>query len=142
MSDADVIVAVLNRYAEACDRRHWELFDTVFAADAEVTYAGGTFTGVPAVVAYVRSKLDGCGPTQHLLGNYRIEVDGDTARAECALRAWHAGADDLAGLTFEALGSYHDELRRTGDSWLITRRRLEVVASFGSSAVLRSRAQP
>ena len=29
----------------------------------------------------MRSFLDDCGPTQHLLGNVMIEIDGDLARA-------------------------------------------------------------
>ena len=137
MSDTEAITAVLYAYAEACDRRRWGSFDAVFDAQAEATYAGGTFLGVPAIVLYLRSKLDGCGTTQHLISNVRVRIDGDSARSECALRAWHAGTGDQEGLTFEALGSYHDELRCTPAGWLITRRRLEIIASFGSPAVLR-----
>jgi len=39
----------------------------------------------------VQSHLGGCGPTQHLLGNYDIDVDGDRASSSCRLRAYHCG---------------------------------------------------
>jgi hypothetical protein len=135
--DLEAIASVLNGYAEAVDRRRWHLFDAIFASDVETTFAGGTFTGLPATVAYLRSKLGGCGPTQHLLGNFQIRIDGKTAHSECKVRAWHAGAGELAGKTFELLGCYHDELRETEGGWRITKRRLETVASFGSPEVLR-----
>jgi hypothetical protein len=56
----------------------------------------------------VRGHLGGCGPTQHLLGNYEVEIDGDARELQGARSIWH-GAHD--GDTFEALATYTDRSR-------------------------------
>ena len=134
-SDHWEIVAVQNRYAEACDQRNWALFDEVFTDDVETEYAAPPVTGRAERVASIRSHLGGCGTTQHLLGNYNVEVDGDHAQASCYVRAFHLGAD-RPELHYEMFGRYHDRLVRTADGWRISYRRLEVVFELGTRAVL------
>jgi len=129
------IVAVQNRYGQACDRRDWALFDAVFTADAVTEYGGEVVAGRHERVASIRSHLGGCGPTQHLLGNYRSSVEGEEAEASCYVRAFHIGADHPE-LHYEMFGSYHDRLRRTADGWRISHRRLEVCFELGSRDVL------
>jgi hypothetical protein len=129
------IVAVQNRYGEACDRRNWDLFDDVFTTDAVTEYGAPPVEGRHERVASIRSHLGGCGATQHLLGNYEARVDGDTAEASCYVRAFHTGAD-RPELTYEMFGMYHDRLRRTPDGWRISYRRLEVSLELGTRSVL------
>ncbi len=73
------VIDVVNRYATALDSKDWDLLDEVFSPDVRADF-GERLEGVAAVKALVRSMLGGCGPTQHLLGNHRVEVDGDRAR--------------------------------------------------------------
>ena len=134
-SDHWDIVAVQNRYGEACDRRDWALFDQVFTADVVTEYSAPPETGRAGRVASIRSHLGGCGDTQHLLGNHNVQVDGDEAEASCYVRAFHRGAE-RPELTYEMFGVYHDRLRRTPDGWRITFRRLEVRFELGTRDVL------
>jgi hypothetical protein len=138
-SDRHAVHATVVRYATALDSRQWELLDEVFADDAHAEYGAGTFDGRPAIVAMLRSFLGGCGPSQHLLGNHRIEVDGDRATSRCAVRVLHVGAGERAVLEpFESLGEYVDGLHRTPSGWRIVERRAEWSIRRGDPAVLQA----
>jgi ketosteroid isomerase-like protein len=133
--DERSIVAVLNRLAWILDERAWGDLDQVFTADA-VAY-GADEPGVPAIEETVRKFLGGCGPSQHLLGNHQIEVDGDTATARTKLRVMHQGADHRSDATYEVLGYYHDVLSRTAEGWRIAHREIDVRIQFGDFEVLQ-----
>jgi hypothetical protein len=94
--------------------------------------------GRDAVVAQVRAALEGCGPTQHLIGNHVVELDGDRARSSCYVRAFAAGAPDgpRAGQTYELFAVYRDELVRSANAWQVGRRRMDVVFELGERRVL------
>jgi hypothetical protein len=131
--DHQAVVAVIVRAAAAYDRRDWAELDEVFTPGA-VAYG---VEGREAVVGFVRSFLGGCGPSQHLLGNHHVVVDGDRAQSVCKARVFHLGADDLSNLSYECLGNYWDDLVRTESGWRICRRRFEVTITLGDTAVLR-----
>lgn len=132
------IVDVLNRYAEALDSRDWALMEQVFTPDANGTYGGGERIGRGELIANFRRNLGGCGPSQHLLGNYKVEVNGDTARATCRVRVYHTGLGERAKLEpYEMWGFYHDELVRTKEGWRIKHRTLTSAISRGDRNVLQ-----
>jgi len=124
--DRLAIVALLDRYAQALDTRRWELLDEVF--DPEVVFDFGPdwqTRGRGEAVARIRASLNACGPTQHLQGNHRVEIDGDRARSRVYVRAFHAAADPgerAAGRFYEMAGEYRDELRRGPEGWRSLRR--------------------
>ena len=130
------IAGVLDAYAEALDRRKWALLDEVFAPQVEFDFGEWVARSREEAVASIRSYLDGCGPTQHLLGNYRIDVEGETARSRVYVRAFHLGVGDAEGKTYEMGGEYRDELRRTEAGWRSFRREGEVFWELGSRDVL------
>lgn len=131
------IKQVLIKYAHACDQRAWALCDEVFDADVEVNYGGEyRLSGREAVVAMIKSMLGGCGPTQHLLGNFGISFDGDVAYSSCYVRAAHAGAAGKEDLLYEVWAEYKDELRCIDDHWLIVKREMRVYNEVGSRDVL------
>jgi len=140
-SDRDAVTDVVNRYAYALDGRDWALLDDVFTADAVARYGGPDsprLEGREAIVSSIRSFLDGCGPSQHLLGNHTVVVDGDVAVATCAARVFHYGAGERATLTpYECFGVYRDRLRRTSRGWRIADRTLEVHLELGDIAILQ-----
>jgi 3-phenylpropionate/cinnamic acid dioxygenase small subunit len=136
-ADWAAVVAVVNRYAEACDHRRWDLFAEVFTTDVTVEYDTGTrVEGLQALVRQVRGALQGCGPTQHLLGTHTVATVGDEASSRCSVRAFHAGAGGRAGQTYELFGEYHDHLVRQSGGWRIARRRMDIIYEVGSRAVL------
>lgn len=75
--------------------------------------------GRDAIVARMRDHLGGRGPTQHLLGNHRVTVDGATARSLTYARVHHVGAGPKAGAFFERMGEYVDHGTRRGRGWLL-----------------------
>jgi hypothetical protein len=130
------IVAVLDRYAEALDQRRWELLEQVFVPDVDFDFGEWSAHSLPEAVATMRSYLDGCGPSQHLLGNYRVDLDGDRATSRVYVRASHVGVGRAAGKSYEMAGEYADELRRTPAGWRSVKRRAQVFFELGSREVL------
>ena len=139
IDDYLAIVAVLNRYADVCDTKDFDRFVDVFTADATMDYSTipDVHVGPREIADNVRRNLGGCGATQHLLGNYEVEVDGDAARASCKVRAFHLGIGEQEGKTFEALATYRDRLVRTPAGWRIAARTMDVAVLLGTFAVLQ-----
>ncbi len=135
--DRFAIIALLTRYATAMDSRDWPLLDQVFSEG--LVYDAGEWIARSRAeyLGFVRPYLDGCGPTQHLLGNFRIELDGDAATSAVYVRAYHFGTRDLARSVYEMFGEYRDELIRTEVGWRSRHRTLRVWGELGTRAVLR-----
>lgn len=131
------IERVLIRYTTAMDERNWGLLDDVFVRDAIADYRGiGRFEGLTAIKEVVRGFLDKCGPTQHLLGNLRTDLDDQRATAQCYLQAVHAGRGDFAGRTMTVWGEYRDRLALRDEGWRIVHRELVVSHVDGDIGVV------
>lgn len=131
------IMATLARYSTALDRRDWTLLGEVFTEDL-VYDAGEWIThSLASYIERLRPYLDGCGPTQHLLGNDRIEIEGDEAHSAIYVRAFHVGTDELSQTTYEMFGEYRDVLCRTKAGWRIRHRSLRLQYELGTRDVLR-----
>ncbi|NMF96371.1 nuclear transport factor 2 family protein [Aromatoleum toluolicum] len=127
LRDQRDIEQILIRYAVDLDEHQWAGLDEVFVPEATATYHGiGDFTGRDGIRNMVRSALERCGRTQHLLGNYRIIIDGDKATAKCYLQAIHLGLGDYAQNIMTVWGEYRDRLERRPEGWRIVHRELEV----------------
>jgi len=133
------ISGLLDAYAEALDRREWKILDEVFAPELEFDFGEWSARSRGEAVQTIRTYLDVCGPTQHLLGNYRIDVSGETARSRVYVRAFHLGVGAAEGKTYEMGGEYRDELRLGEEGWRSFRRVGEVFWEIGSRDVLGSR---
>ncbi len=133
MNPRDEIVEALACFAAATDQRDWSTIRGLMTVEA-VAYGR---TGPDAVVAVMAAHLGGCGPTQHLLGNHRVSVDGDRARSQTAARVHHVGAGPMSGSFFECMGDYTDDWVRGPEGWRITHRRFEMRIERGDFAVLR-----
>lgn len=131
--DYQAVVDVLVRCAAAFDARDWSSLDDVFTADSDAYDAHGR----EAVISRIRSFLGGCGPSQHLLGNFHVVVSGDSAQSVCKARVLHVGAGDRADRTYECCGNYLDDLVRTPNGWRIRRREFDVTISLGDMSVLQ-----
>ncbi|MFI1462417.1 nuclear transport factor 2 family protein [Nocardia carnea] len=132
--DRDAVADTVNRYTYALDDRDWALLDEVFAPDAVVRYGAAeapAVRGRVATVAMIRSFLDRCGPSQHLLGNHVIDIDGDTASSICKARVLHIGAGENANITYECVGVYRDRLIRSAQGWRIVERTFVIDIELG-----------
>lgn len=132
-ADLEEIRDRLARIAAATDARDW---DTIRALSVPELHAYGA-RGIDAVIATLGAHLGGVGPTQHLLGNHRVTVDGDTARSLSYGRVHHAGAGPRAGASYECLGEYDDHWVRGPSGWLLRRRWFEIRIEIGDRSVLR-----
>lgn len=126
----------LVRFARAMDERDWSALDGILLPDATADLGTGPLEGRAAIVAQMRSFLDDCGPTQHLLGNLLVDVDADSAQSRVYVSDLHKGLGDAAHLTFSTLGDYHDRWRRVGGIWRIAHRTKRNRAWIGDIRVL------
>lgn len=133
MDDRHQIIEALARFAAGLDRKDWDVLRGLLAPDA----AAYGSSGPDAIIAKVRAHLGGCGPTQHLLGNHRIEVDGDRARSLTCARVYHQGAGDREDGFYECFGEYEDRWTRTAEGWRLFRRSFEITLQRGDFGVLR-----
>lgn len=130
------ITRALTRIARAMDDRDWAALDDLVLADATADLGTGELRDRAELVTTIRAFLDECGPTQHLLGNVLVDVDGDTATSRAYVSDLHVGSGDRADLTFRTLGDYHDTWVRHGDAWRLARRVKHNRGHVGSFAAL------
>lgn len=133
MTDREQIIERLATLAAAIDARDYDLIAATFAEDA----TGYGAQGREAIVANMQAHLGGVGATQHLLGNHRITVEGETAHSLTYARVHHVGAGPMAGSFYECLGEYDDRWVRAEGTWLLTHRWFEIRVSLGDFSVLR-----
>ena len=130
------IIAVLDRYAEVLDTRAWPGLADVFTPDVDMDFGAWRGTNLEETTSNIRSFLDGCGPSQHRLSNFRIELDGDRANSRCYVRVMHFGKGEHEGKTYEMWGEYADELVRTSRGWRSRQRRVAVTMQQGDIGLL------
>lgn len=122
ISDRLEIQQLLVDYSTAIDSRRFDDLDRVFTPDAYIDYTelggiAGTFGDVKAWLAEV---LPNFPAYFHMLGNFDIRIDGDTARSRTILfNPMKLGEDDQ--IMFCGLW-YDDEFVRTAEGWRMTRR--------------------
>jgi hypothetical protein len=135
--DRFAVIETLDRYAVSLDTRDWSLLDRVFTPDASGDFAGYRCASREDIRRLVESMLGGCGPTQHMLGVYRVGISGDEATSTCAIRAHHVGRGAESQLEYECFGEYRDRLVRTPDGWRIRHRTMRVTHETGTRAILK-----
>ncbi len=121
LADRAAIQDVVARYFTGLDRQDFDRVASCFTSDVVAEYRGRVLEGVDALVDITRG-VRRYAVTTHFMGNYLVEVRGDTATAETYatdhLRIMQSGeeADMSHGLR------YYDELVRKDGQWLISRR--------------------
>jgi ketosteroid isomerase-like protein len=135
LAEREIYRAIV-RFARAMDERDWDALAALTTADVSADLGTGPLRGTQQIIQVIRSYLDACGPTQHLLGNVLIDVDGDSATSRCYVSDMHLGAGDAEGLTFSTLGDYHDRWRREDGGWRMCHRTKLNRAHVGSFRVL------
>lgn len=127
----------LVRFARAMDSRDWPVLESILDPAATAEFGTGEVQGAAAIIELIRSYLDVCGPTQHLLGNILITVNGDEARSEAYVSDMHLSRDPHSDLTFRSLGNYSDTWRLRDGSWRLTSRIKDNRALVGSMDVFQ-----
>lgn len=121
-------------YAEAIDRKDWELFRALFAEDCVMTYGEpwGPIEGLDALtdfVAYFHAPLDS---SRHGTTNFRVSsFDGSMATGRCSVDAMLV----QGGRTLRVIGVYVDRFARRSGGWHFTERAFASIHSEGDPDV-------
>ncbi len=118
------ITDCVHRYMRGLDRLDAELQRSAFHDGAFVDV--GLMAGpVDEFITFGQTLLATMDATHHLLGQIRIELNGDTAQGESYFQAWH-GSHDEAGNPHDLFisGRYIDEYSCINGEWRITKRLL------------------
>lgn len=116
--------------ARAMDNRDWDAVAGIFAVDAVGDLGTGRLVGRTAIVDLIRGFLDACGPTQHLIGNVTVTVDGDDAVSAAYVHDMHLSKDHTE--RYYTMGEYRDRWRRRDGRWQLVERVKDNRAWVGS----------
>lgn len=136
LNDERDIVRGLNDFTRLIDTRDYASVRNVFSSDLAFEYGEGEQRGIDALVALFSKFLNQCGPTQHLLGNIVVDVNGNEAVSRAYVQARHQGAGSKSHLFYDTNGEYRDCWRREKSGWRIVCRKATWVVAQGDPSVL------
>lgn len=123
LEDKQQIAELLLDYGRHLDNRDFAAYGRLFAKDGEWVGGFGTASGGPAGIQAFMEKAMGTGPNTahnyHLLTNFVITVNGDTATA---WSRWSFVVPGSSGATIAQAGRYDDTLVRENGHWRFKRR--------------------
>lgn len=123
LEDVEAIRAVLLNYGRYLDARDLDAYSQLFTEDGVWDGGFGVAQSPAGIKQFMEENL---GPganasnTYHILSNFLIDVQGDTATAWSRWAFITPGPDGRAALAQG--GRYEDELVRTGTGWKFARR--------------------
>jgi len=121
ISDRFEIMDLLVDYCSAIDAKDLDALDLIFTQDAQIDYskAGGPIGGLTLIKKFLAENL-GDLPRQHMISNYKIQIEGDSAKSRCLchnpLELPRQG--DTLEVVIWGLW-YNDKLVRTSKGWRI-----------------------
>jgi hypothetical protein len=123
ISDRFEIQQLLVDYSTAIDKRRFDDLDRVFTPDAYIDYRamGGIDGSFPEVKAWLAQVLPNFPVYAHMLGNFDVRIDGDTASSRTICFNPMVLGGEQNQILFCGLW-YDDEFIRTPDGWRMSRR--------------------
>jgi hypothetical protein len=123
ISDRFEIHQLLIDYSTAIDQRRFDDLDRVFTEDAYIDYRamGGIDGRFPEVKAWLAQVLPNFPAYAHMLGNFDVRIDGDTASSRTILFNPMVLGGEKNQILFCGLW-YEDEFIRTPEGWRMSRR--------------------
>ena len=122
LEDREEIRRLLLDYGRHLDSRDLKAYASLFAVDGEWVGGFGTVQGRDNIQAFMEKNM-GTGPNRagnyHLLSNFVIAVQGDTATA---WSRWAFVVPDASGARIAQAGRYDDTLVRENGRWRFKRR--------------------
>jgi uncharacterized protein (TIGR02246 family) len=120
--DKEEIQSLLLDYGRFLDSRDFKSYASLFAKDGEWVGGFGSVSGPANIQAFMEKNM-GTGPNRgnnyHLLSNFVISVQGDTATA---WSRWAFVVPGQSGATISQAGRYDDTLVRENGKWRFKRR--------------------
>ena len=125
LEDIEEIRTVLTNYGRYLDAHDLVSYSNLFAADGEWVGGFGSGKGPAGVLALMQKNLGTTstsrpGSTYHLLTNFLIDVQGDTATAWSRWTFVTPGPDKKPAMAQG--GHYEDTLVRENGQWKFSRR--------------------
>lgn len=130
--DRQSIRDTLLRHGMCFDECNLDGLDEVWAADCrrdDGPERGGMVMGRDALKKKLAKAMHQFNWTHHQLGESFIEIEGDTATSMTFVACWHEMRN---GDRCWGTARYYDELRRDGERWLLTLRRLVMTGAEGA----------
>jgi SnoaL-like domain len=123
ISDRFEIQQLLIDYSTAIDKRRFDDLDRVFTEDAYIDYRamGGVDGRFPEVKAWLAQVLPNFPAYAHMLGNFDVHIDGDTASSRTVCFNPMVLGGEQQQILFCGLW-YEDEFVRTPEGWRMSRR--------------------
>jgi hypothetical protein len=123
ISDRFEIQQLLIDYSTAIDNRRFDDLDRVFTPDAYIDYRamGGIDGRFPEVKAWLAQVLPNFPAYAHMLGNFDVRVDGDTASSRTICFNPMVLGGEQNQILYCGLW-YDDEFIRTPEGWRISSR--------------------
>jgi uncharacterized protein (TIGR02246 family) len=122
LEDENEIRTLLLDYGRYLDGRDFKSYASLFAKDGEWVGGFGTVSGPANIQAFMEKNM-GTGPNRrndyHLLSNFVITVNGDTATA---WSRWAFVVPGQSGATIAQAGRYDDTLVRENGRWRFKKR--------------------
>jgi uncharacterized protein (TIGR02246 family) len=121
LEDKDEIQALLLDYGRHLDSRDFGAYSRLFAKDGEWVGGFGSVTGPANIEAFMIENMGTANTAKnyHLLSNFVITVNGDTATA---WSRWAFVVPGERGATISQAGRYDDTLVRENGRWRFKRR--------------------
>lgn len=120
--DKDEIQSLLLDYGRHLDNRDFAAYSRLFARDGEWVGGFGSVSGPANIQAFMEKNM-GTGPNRaknyHLLSNFVISVNGDSATA---WSRWAFVVPGERGAVISQAGRYDDTLVREDGHWRFKRR--------------------
>jgi hypothetical protein len=127
LQDRADVTDVLYRYASAIDAFEFSELRGVLADDLWAQYGNAEpVVGGDAVARWIAEATATVVWQHHLLSVYRVDVDGDDAKA-LVYHTSHQVFEDDPDTAKLLVGRYRSELRREDDGWRISRLVLEIL---------------
>jgi ketosteroid isomerase-like protein len=121
------ITDVLYRYASTIDKFDLDGLRATLSDDIWAQYGNADpVIGGDAVAGWIAQAIEQVIWQHHLLSVYHVEIDGDEAKA-LVYHTSHQVFEDEPESAKVLVGRYHNELRRDGDGWKISRLVLELL---------------
>ena len=123
ISDRLEIQQLMVDYSTAIDRRRFDDLDRIFTSDAYFDYraTGGVDGRYPQVKAWLADVLPNFPAYSHILGNFDVRIDVDTATSRTICFNPMVMGGDKQQVYFVGLW-YIDEFVRTAGGWRMSRR--------------------
>jgi hypothetical protein len=125
ISDRLEIQQLMVDYATAIDTKNFDGLDKVFTPDAYIDYRamGGIDGRFPEVKAWLAEVLPNFASYYHMIGNFAIKIDGDTATSKIiCFNPMQMGPADGAKQTMFLGLWYIDKFVRTAEGWRMCER--------------------